>query len=55
MGEWRKSSFSSSNGGACVETASSQSVILVRDTTNREGFTLSIPAAAWEIFLGALR
>jgi hypothetical protein len=55
MGEWRKSTFSSSNGGACVETASDHGVILVRDTTNRDGFTLSIPTAAWEIFLGALR
>jgi len=55
MGEWRKSSFSSSNGGACVETASDHGAILVRDTTNREGFTLSVPAAAWETFLDALR
>jgi hypothetical protein len=55
MGEWRKSSFSSSNGGACVETASDQDGILVRDTTNREGFTLSVPATAWKTFLGTLR
>ena len=55
MGEWRKSSFSSSNGGACVETASHHGAILIRDTTNREGFTLSVPAGAWEAFLSSVR
>jgi hypothetical protein len=55
MGEWHKSSFSSSNGGACVETTSDHGEILVRDTTNREGFTLSVPTTAWKTFLGTLR
>jgi hypothetical protein len=55
MGEWRKSSFSSSNGGACVETASDHGEILVRDTTDRMGTMLSVPAAAWATFLGTLR
>ena len=55
MGEWRKSSFSSSNGGACVETASDHGVILVRDTANRDGYTLSVPAAEWEIFLATVQ
>jgi Domain of unknown function (DUF397) len=48
--DWRKSSFSSANGGACVEVASSDGVT-VRDTTDREGGTLSIPADAWTRFL----
>ena len=39
MGQWRKSSFSSSNGGACLETASGHGVVLVRDTTDRTGTT----------------
>jgi hypothetical protein len=30
-------------------------VILVRDTTDRDGCTLSVPAAAWERLLDALR
>jgi hypothetical protein len=60
MGEWRKSSYSDGNGGSCVETASGDGLILVRDTTDREGVatgtsTLSIPAAAWSKFTAALR
>jgi hypothetical protein len=38
-----------------VETASGAGVILVRDTTNREGFTLSLPADAWTRFTDELR
>ena len=55
MGDWRKSTYSDANGGNCVETASSDSVVLVRDTTNRDGGTLAFSAAAWNAFLGALR
>lgn len=54
MDDWRKSSFSGSNG-SCVETASDDGVILVRDTTDRDGYTLSITADAWQAFVGALR
>jgi hypothetical protein len=54
-GNWRKSSYSGANGGSCVETASEASVILVRDTADRSGFTLSVPADAWARFTGSLR
>ena len=30
--DWRKSTYSDSNGGQCVEAASGNGVILVRDT-----------------------
>ncbi len=53
--DWRKSSFSSANGGQCVETASADGVILVRDTANRGGVMLSVPAAAWRKFTASLR
>lgn len=52
---WRKSSYSSTNGGACVETASTDSAVLVRDTTNRDGGTLSVPADAWLKFISSLK
>lgn len=54
-GNWRKSSYSGANGGSCVETASSVDAILVRDTTDRDGFTLSVPADAWVTFTDSLR
>ena len=54
MGDWRKSSYSGANGGQCVEVASADGV-MVRDTANREGGTLSFNVEAWTTFLGGLR
>jgi hypothetical protein len=56
--DWRKSSYSQANGGACLETASSQGAVMVRDTTEGGGpyrVTLSISAPAWERFTASLR
>jgi hypothetical protein len=53
--DWRKSSFSNANGGACVETASGAGVILVRDTTDRNGVMLAFSAEAWQAFAVSLR
>lgn len=55
MGDWRKSSYSDGNGGACVETATGTGGILIRDTTDRDGTTLSIPAGDWQKFTDALK
>jgi Domain of unknown function (DUF397) len=55
MGVWRKSTYSDGNGGDCVELASDSGVIMVRDTTDRDGVTLSLPAAAWRRFTDALK
>jgi Domain of unknown function (DUF397) len=52
---WRKSSYSSNGGATCVETASDSGVILVRDTTDREGGLLSVPAPEWARFTASLR
>jgi Domain of unknown function (DUF397) len=52
--DWRKSTYSDSNGGQCVETASDNGMILVRDTTNRDGGTLDFTAAAWREFTNSL-
>jgi hypothetical protein len=54
MGDWRKSSYSDGNGGACVETATGNDTILIRDTTDRDGTTLSVPAYAWQRFTATL-
>lgn len=52
--DWRKSSFSGQNG-SCVETAGNGGGVLVRDTTDRDGGTLSFTADAWARFTGSLR
>jgi hypothetical protein len=53
--DWRKSSFSGANGGACLEAATRNGAVLVRDTTDRDRLTLSIPATAWDKFTASLR
>ena len=50
MDGWRKSSFSGANGGSCLETATGNGMILVRDTTNRDAGTLAFTADAWRAF-----
>lgn len=50
---WRKPSYSSGNGDNCVEVAS-DGVIMVRDTTDRGGVTLSLPATVWAAFLATI-
>ena len=53
--DWRKSSYSSGQGGACVETASEAGAVMVRDTTDRDGGTLMFGPGAWERFTASLR
>jgi hypothetical protein len=53
--DWRKSTYSGSNGGNCLETASDSAMVKVRDSTDRGGVMLAFSAGAWEAFLGALR
>ncbi|MCX4472337.1 DUF397 domain-containing protein [Micromonospora sp. NBC_01655] len=49
---WRTSTRSGNNGGACVEVADNlPGVVLVRDTKNREGGTLTFSPAAWRGFI----
>jgi hypothetical protein len=54
---WRKASYSSANGGACVEVASNEPArtVMVRDTQDRDGFTLQVPAAAWSRFTNTIK
>ncbi|MEV4629195.1 DUF397 domain-containing protein [Micromonospora sp. NPDC049523] len=49
---WRKSTRSSNNGGACVEVADNlPGRVLVRDTKDRDGGTLSFNPDAWRAFV----
>jgi hypothetical protein len=52
---WRKSSYSGANGGECVEVATTAGAVMVRDSTDRGGDTLTVPAAAWRAFVVAVR
>jgi hypothetical protein len=52
--DWRTATYSNANGGQCVETASGDGVVLVRDTTNRDGGTLAFTAQAWSAFIKAV-
>jgi cobalamin biosynthesis protein CobT len=51
---WRKSSYSGSNGGECVEVATAGAV-LVRDTADRSGPVLTFTAEAWRAFTVTIR
>jgi hypothetical protein len=51
---WRKSSYSGSNGGECVEVATAGAV-LVCDTADRGGPVLTFTADAWRAFTEAIR
>jgi hypothetical protein len=49
---WRTSSFSGSNGGNCLESASVPRAVLVRDTKNHgAGPVLRFTPAAWTAFI----
>jgi hypothetical protein len=50
---WRKSSHSGSQTN-CVEVALTSEVVGVRDTKDRGGGTLLVPAAVWQAFVTAL-
>jgi hypothetical protein len=52
---WRKATYSGDNGGNCVEVASASGLVMIRDTTNRDGVTLSITPTAWHRLLTAAR
>jgi hypothetical protein len=52
--DWRKSTYSSGNGGDCVEVAS-DGMVLVRDTTNRDGGMLTFDRETWAAFTAGLK
>jgi hypothetical protein len=49
--EWRKSSYSNGNGGACVEVARNvPGAVAVRDSKDPEGPKLAFAPAQWRVF-----
>jgi hypothetical protein len=54
--DWRKSSYSGTNGGACVEVARNlPGVVAVRDSKDRHGPALVFTRADWAAFTALLR
>lgn len=49
---WVKSSYSSEEGGECVEVASCQHAIHVRDSKDIRRPSVSVNPAAWSAFVG---
>lgn len=53
---WRTSTRSGDTGGACVEVADNlPGVVLVRDSKDRSGPTLTFRPDAWRAFVAAAR
>ncbi|MET7798490.1 DUF397 domain-containing protein [Streptomyces decoyicus] len=53
---WRKSSYSNSNGGECIEIADDfPGLVPVRDSKNPHGPALLVPDAAWTEFVDSLK
>ena len=53
--DWRKSTYSGSNGGQCVEVGTAVSGVVVRDTADRAGAVLAVSAGAWRALLAEVR
>ncbi|KPI02992.1 protein of unknown function DUF397 [Actinobacteria bacterium OK074] len=54
-GAWFKSSYSTPEGGACVEIANLNTEVGIRDSKNMLGPALAVPAVAWARFIGLVR
>ncbi|WFE50193.1 DUF397 domain-containing protein [Micromonospora sp. WMMD1155] len=53
---WRTATRSSNNGGDCVEVADNlPGRVLVRDSKDREGGTLTFAPTAWSAFVEGVR
>ena len=53
---WRTSSYSGGNGGACVEVAAHDGMILVRDTTDHgRGPVSRYTPGQWRVFIAGVR
>ncbi|AWN26899.1 DUF397 domain-containing protein [Streptomyces sp. NEAU-S7GS2] len=49
---WFKSSYSGSSGDDCIEIATSPTTIHIRDSKDKAGPQLAVPAGAWAAFVG---
>ncbi|MFD7555076.1 DUF397 domain-containing protein [Streptomyces sp. NPDC059835] len=52
--QWRKSSYSGSNGGECVEVAAQPREVAVRDSKNPDGPAFTVAPEAFAAFVRSL-
>lgn len=59
MGIWRKSTYSNSSGGSCIEVAEAKRTVMVRDTKQAHlgdrRTVLSVAPDAWRKFLDTVK
>ncbi|ANZ19106.1 DUF397 domain-containing protein [Streptomyces noursei] len=48
---WRKSSYSSSGDGDCIEIAACPTTVHIRDSKDKGGPQLAVPAGSWAAFV----
>lgn len=54
VASWRVATYTGSSGD-CVEVGDTDSAVLVRDTKDRDGGTLTFTTATWRSFTDSLR
>ncbi|GGX51733.1 DUF397 domain-containing protein [Streptomyces noursei] len=52
---WFKSSYSNDTGGNCIEVTDLTNQVGIRDSKDKSGPALVVPAAAWSSFVGLVR
>lgn len=52
---WRKSSYSTSNGGNCIEVATGSHIVSVRDSKNPGGVNLAFAPESWLAFVSCMK
>jgi hypothetical protein len=54
--DWHKASYSSTNGGACVEVAGNlPGIVAVRDSKDPDGPVLAFSLAEWRAFAAGVK
>jgi hypothetical protein len=53
--QWRKATYSSGNGGNCIEVATADRTVAVRDSNDPDGPRLAFGVRAWQAFAAKLK
>jgi hypothetical protein len=53
--QWRKATYSSSNGGNCIEVATADHAVAVRDSKDPDGPRLAFRRQTWKAFTAEVK